>query len=359
MESRMILGLPVIALETGRLMGKVQALAVDTDEKKVNALILGEKVFLRTKSLAVYFNRLRSLGSDAITISSEGDVVELASQPGLEKMLENSFLHQKAISEKGNLIGTIEGFTFDPTSGVLHGLLVKGGYASSLPDGTGFLPRRAISNFGRDFVICQDKAGELIEAHTGSGFREPQEEPQGEQAYRYRVKGKNLEEFLPAAQAKAREVGHSLEVRAVEFALGKDAGFTLTAPDGSALVNKGEKITQEIMDRAREQKRLYQLLFSAGVGELLEGIDYTAEKLDEGSKRMMEAWEHYRRSRQEENESDGENPEQKDGDEEDGEAHDTFSANSLAELEARLEKRWHKWEEKISQLIENLGDNRK
>ncbi len=41
------------------------------------------------------------------------------------------------------------------------------------------------------------------------------------------------------------------------------------------------------------------MLFAAGVGELLEGIDITLEKVDAGSKRLMEAWRMFREQRRE------------------------------------------------------------
>ena len=86
----------------------------------------------------------------------------------------------------------------------------------------------------------------------------------------------------------------TLESKAVDFALGRQVRQEVLDEAGSPIVRKGDTVTPEAVALAREKNRLPQLLFAAGVGELLDGLDFTREKLDAGSKKIMEAWQNLR-----------------------------------------------------------------
>ncbi len=361
MESKLIRSLPVITLQTGKMLGKVQEVAVDVENKKVNALVVGEKVFLKTKSAAVFFDQLRSIGQDAITVGSEEEAIKLTNTPELEKQLENSLLEQQVISEEGKLVGTVEDFTFDPATGKLQALVIKGGTAASFPGGRGYLPLNNIMNFGRDFIISTSSSIKNIEALPENIKEDSRAETKAGEAVKYPT-----ETWSSSLEDKARVLGRSLEVRTIEHALGKEAGYTVSTASGKTLVNKGDIITQEIIDEARANHRLYQLLFSAGVSEILEGIDYTAGKFDEGSRKLIEAWQAYKnRGEIPEKETypygeKGKQTEPAINREERRENYQDTTA-SIKELENRLEDRWHEMDQKINRLahkMENLLEHK-
>ena len=85
-------------------------------------------------------------------------------------------------------------------------------------------------------------------------------------------------------------------MRAIEFALNKEAAYTVKNLHGEVIVEKGQKITYDTIERARASGRLYQVLFAAGAGELLDSIDYTLEKLDQGSAHLLQAWHNFKKS---------------------------------------------------------------
>jgi uncharacterized protein YrrD len=287
MESKLIRGLPVIALNSGKFLGKVQELAVDAEQKKVMALIIGEKIFLRTRSQVIPYGRVHSFGSDAVTVANAEEVQDLPSRPDIEKMLEYRLINRDLISEEGNRVGVIADFTFDPTSGLIHGLVLKGGLAEQTGRELAYIPVETVLHFGKDFIISRRDAAARLEAYAGTSKNNmPLEDGPAK---------KQVEEIAGMARGLTR----SLEVKAIDFALGREAGHPVADANGKIIIKKGEKVTPEIIDSARQKNLLYQVLFAAGVGELLEGIDITLEKVDAGSKRLMEAWRMFREQRRE------------------------------------------------------------
>jgi|GEM_PF-571325 len=296
MESKYITGLPVIALETGKLMGKVQSVAVDPEKKQVSALITGEKIFLKTRSQAVSFDQLRSFGPDAVTISSETDMLDLSGQSELLELINRQFLQHQVISEDGTLIGAVEDFSFDPTSGKLHALVIKGSSSSPIPGEKAYLGLENVRKFGKDFVICQVNAMDQLEVITGEKGEKAETRGWESTAGRLCPAAQRISHMMPGAEGKVREMGYSLEVKGINFALGREAGYQVTSPTGEIVAHKGDSITQDMVDQARRSNCLHSLLLSAGVGEIIEGIDYATDKLDEGSRRLIEAWQNYRNS---------------------------------------------------------------
>ncbi|NLC11982.1 MAG: PRC-barrel domain containing protein [Firmicutes bacterium] len=176
---------------------------------------------------------------------------------------------QKILSEDGTFIGQVEDFSFDPETGAILALHLRD---LNLEDfgREALLSAEAIRNLGKDFVLATSSFHNHLHPLDKSNLRD-----------------------RPIEMAK--EITRSLEIRAVEFSIGREAAYRVQDNKGAVLINKGEKITEDIIDRARKVGKLYQILFAAGVGELLEGIDFTREKLDKGSKRLLEAWELFKK----------------------------------------------------------------
>lgn len=256
-KSRDVVGLPVIDLTEGKGLGRVLSLIVNPGNRRVEAIEVGERVLLKTKTELLPYSKLRSIGTDAVTLLDKDVLQDVEQQPELAPLLERRIIGVRVITADGTMVGTVEDFSFDPSDGVLADLFISTektrAYLALTID--------AIENFGRDFIIVREDY--LAVAHE-------------------------IEAGSP--EKSGRQIVRSLEVRAIEYALGREAGQDVTDEHGGYIIRKGQKVTSEIIDSAREKNRLTQLLIAAGVGELLDGMDYTREKLDVGSKRLIDAW---------------------------------------------------------------------
>jgi uncharacterized protein YrrD len=257
-KSRDVVGLPVIELAEGKALGRVHSLVVNPVTRRVEAMEVGERSLLKTKTDLISFDKLRSIGSDAITLQNHEAVKNPEEQPEIASLLERKLIGTRVVTADGALAGMVEDFSFDPANGVLHELFLSAEKTRAYTA----LPVDVVENFGRDFVIVRED---------------------------YLTHARELEENI-TTERSSRPVVRSLEVKAIEYALGREAGQDVLDEHGGYIIRRGDKVTNESIDLARSKNRLTQLLIAAGVGELLDGVDFTREKLDAGSKRLLEAW---------------------------------------------------------------------
>lgn len=257
-KSRDVVGLPVIDLKEGKGLGRVHSLIVNPISRRVEAIEVGERVLLKTKTELLPFAKLRSIGPDAITLTRQEDLVDAQQQPELASLLEKKLLATRVVTADGSLVGTVDDFSFNPADGNLAELFIN----TEKTRVSLVLPLTVVENFGRDFIIVEED---------------------------YLAQSWEIEAV--SSERSGRQIVHSLEVKAIEYALGREAGQDVSSEDGVLIIRKGEKVTSEVIDLARGKNRLTQLLIAAGVGELLEGMDYTKEKLDAGSKKLLDSWQ--------------------------------------------------------------------
>lgn len=256
-KSRDVVGLPVIELLEGKSLGRVHSLVINPVTRLVQALEVGERSLLKTKTDLIPFEKLRSIGSDAVTLMDHQAVVDTDENPELADLLEKKLIGSRVVTVDGTLAGTVEDFSFNVADGMLTDLHLAGEKARTHL----ILPVTMVESFGRDFVI--------ISEHYHQVIREVEQ---------------------PTPERSGRQIARTVEVRAIEYALNREAGQDVTDDQGEFIIRKGEKVSSETIDLARQKNRLSQVLIAAGVGELLDGIDFTREKVDAGSKKLIETW---------------------------------------------------------------------
>ncbi|MCR3922053.1 MAG: PRC-barrel domain-containing protein, partial [Firmicutes bacterium] len=250
----------------GRSLGRVQGLVVNRKTKRVAALEVGERALLKTNTELIPFVQLRSIGNDAVTIMSAEAVQPADEQPELASLAESQLLGTRVVTVDGTFAGTVEDFSFNPEDGALAELFMM----IEKPRAHLAFPVTVVENFGRDFVIVNKD---------------------------YKIQVREAEHAVP--DHTAQQLVRSLESKAVDFAIGRSVRQDVFDEDGGPIIRKGETVTTEIVESARAKNRLTQLLFAAGVGELLDGVDFTREKLDSGSKILMDTWQSLRGRSQE------------------------------------------------------------
>lgn len=257
-KSRDVVGLPVLELTEGKSLGRVHSLVVNPVTRRVEALEIGERTLLKTRTEFATYAKLRSIGSDAVTLSNHEAVQDADENPELARLLERKIIGSRVVTVDGTLAGTVEDFSFQTEDGALVELYL---YADRTR-GHLAIPVAAVETFGLDFIIVSEQYREMAR-----------------------------ETDTPKAEWTGRQITRTLESRAIEFAVGRDAGHDVADEKGNIIVRKGEEVTPAVIEQARAANRLTQVLVAAGVGDLLEGLDYTREKLDTGSKKLLDTWQ--------------------------------------------------------------------
>lgn len=256
-KSREIVGLPVIELQEGYSLGRVVSLLVNRIHRHVEALEVGERTLLKTKTEVIPFTKLHRIGDDAITVNT-ADAKQKSKTDSETTIFSENLLNTQAITADGKFLGNIEEFSFNPEDGALSEIFI----VTEKTHTHLALPVATIKTFGRDFIIINED-------------------------YQTHAQEVDLAAFHTTFVK-------TLENKAVDFALERAVKQDVVDEGGDIIIQKGEKVTTETITLARQKGRLPQLLFAAGVGELLDGIDFTREKLDAGSKKLMEAWHRLR-----------------------------------------------------------------
>jgi uncharacterized protein YrrD len=258
-RSREIIGLPVVELREGKSLGRVHGLLVNPAERRVAALEVGERTLLKTKCELVTYDLIRSIGSDAVTLHSYTPGAEPCekTQEAADKKLSGN----RVVTADGTLVGAVEDFNFIEANGALAELVITAEKAKhSL-----LLPVEVVENFGRDFIIVRED---------------------------FRQKAKEVS----TSERPAKQLVQSLEQKIIALALDREAGQDVLDEQGGFVIRKGDKVSSKVIDRARETNRLAHVLIAAGLGEVLDGLDFTREKLDAGSKKLLETLQHLRES---------------------------------------------------------------
>ena len=270
-RAKLIKGFPVVDLEDGSMAGRVQNLILDPAGKKIAGFLVGEKGLLKGRSQIILYEQVSHIGRDAITINNKENLAAEEDHPEQEISRDYSFLGNSVISSAGDYIAKVQDFTFSTQTGEIESLLLYDFRSKEKIDKNIFLDTRGILKLGKDYVIAEAN----YTAYLSEGEKD---------------EGREDEEH-----GKEKKTAYSLEMRAIEFSLHKEAAFTVKNLHGEVVVEKGQKITYDTMERARASGKLYQVLFAAGAGELLDSIDFTLGKLDQGSDRLLQAWHNFKK----------------------------------------------------------------
>jgi len=171
-KSSDLISMPIISLEEGTKIGSVKNLLIDPGQKKVAALIIEEKGFFKGQKI-VPFNKIRSIGPGAITLDKTGSAETATSLPELMKLLQEpaNLIGAKVVAENGTILGQIEEYYVDPSSGDLISLDLKGNLLESFLKGRARLSISQIQTIGQDMVIASDGAENQLISLDG-GFQE-------------------------------------------------------------------------------------------------------------------------------------------------------------------------------------------
>ncbi|MEB3321898.1 MAG: PRC-barrel domain-containing protein [Synechococcaceae cyanobacterium] len=203
-----LMGTQVITRDTGRRLGVVGEVVVDIDRREVVALGLRDNPltrFLPGLPRWMPLDRIRQVG-DVILVDSADSLAE-----GFDPERYSRVINCQVITESGNQLGRVLGFSFDIETGELTTLVIGALGVPLLGEGvlsTWELPVAEIVSSGADRIIVYEGAEEklrqlgtgLLEklGIGGSGWEQEERE-------RFRMGAVPAENQLPAGQPVAQE----------------------------------------------------------------------------------------------------------------------------------------------------------
>ena len=227
-KRREVINLPVIDLNQGKMLGRVVELAVNTENRKIEALEIGERALLKTKTVLLPFNLIHSIGSDAVTVSLNNDTAadsQAESKPETGRRLTD----MKVITVDGTLLGSVADYSFSLNDASLADLYIY----MDKPRNQLVIPVETVENFGQDFIIVR---GKYIESNSQEKDRR----------LNCTNTGRNCRPRLSAAGESWRK---PLRIKSGNM-LWKKLSRPLYDQNGTLIGEYDEEITEEIRDAA-------------------------------------------------------------------------------------------------------------
>lgn len=158
-KSKQFLSMPVISLEEGQQIGTVKGLVVDPSRKRVAALAVDQKGWFKEYRY-IPFERLHSVGEDAITVERSTAVHRGTALPEIPKLVKEKveIIGARIVAENGTILGQVDEYYVDLTTGDLIGLEFSGNFLSGLVRGKAFLDINYVLTLGRELIVCSNEA---------------------------------------------------------------------------------------------------------------------------------------------------------------------------------------------------------
>lgn len=218
-----ILKLPVMEILNGKNIAQIKDVVMNPDTKNV-MLLLDTSVFADLHIISK--EDVEGIGNDFIMVKTSNAVKSTQDTPELMKTLNDyySIVGLCVITSSGNVIGKIEDFTLDELSWNMHEIQLEGGEVYNVSQ---------IISISEKYVFVQSetsvKAEEEQDIPEENGHTEPSADKKNEDAY---LVGMIMKE----------DVANN---------------------DGSFIIRRGTVLTSELVDAAKEQGVLVNVIMNA------------------------------------------------------------------------------------------------
>jgi uncharacterized protein YrrD len=147
----------VITRDTGKKLGKVEDLILDSQGSRILGILVDEAGWFK-EAKVVAWPSFRGIGLDAVIIDDEASVKKASEIPEMSEILRggNVLIGARVATTDGRELGKIEDFYFDPETGVVKGFELSGG------KGRSFLPTPTSLRTGEDVALVDPSAVETI-----------------------------------------------------------------------------------------------------------------------------------------------------------------------------------------------------
>lgn len=164
LASKKFLSLPIISLKEGQQIGFVRNLVINPKTKSIAALVVDPKGFFKEQRI-IPFNKVVSLGENAITVSSENQVEKATSLPDILQLLKEkaSILGIKVMTESGKTLGITDEFYINAETGEISSIDISEGKIEGLFNGKAKLTAEDIITIGPDVIVVDSDCEARLE----------------------------------------------------------------------------------------------------------------------------------------------------------------------------------------------------
>lgn len=162
-----IIGLNVLAFDTGKTFAKVEDIIYDDQTNRVVALLVDRGGWF-SDAKVIDYTSIQSVGDDAVIVPTE-NVVSVAKESELinravgEKV---SVKGKQIMTEDGKDLGKVADLNIDETTGRVVGYMASGGIFSDIYNGKPYVPAPETIKVGGDVVFVPAITAELMQERS-------------------------------------------------------------------------------------------------------------------------------------------------------------------------------------------------
>ena len=282
-----ILGLPIISITEGRELGMSKTLLIDAKKGTVAAITIEDEDWYRGVKLIPYESVI-AIGDDAVTVTNSENILKLDDAGDYETLLDENIrvIGTKAITKTGTIQGKISEL-YIGEDGKIETCEI------TAPDGTtSDIASDQISIFGKEVTVIDPTAEKKNNPVTAPAPSAPKVEapaapkaeapaaPAAPKAEAPKapepaaVKPKAPKDAAPAAKPEPKKeapkaapsdadkqaaADKATEERHRRFLLGKKAARTIKMDNGIVIVEAGQDITEEVLQKAKLANKFIEL----------------------------------------------------------------------------------------------------
>lgn len=135
---------------------------------EVAAIIVDQQGWFREQKI-IPFSKVRSVGSDVITIDQSSNVQRTISLPEILKLMKERVnpIGTRVVVENGTALGVVDEYYIDETTGKITDLEISGKFLESLFKGKATLSTEHVRTIGADVIVVKDGAESYLEKIEG------------------------------------------------------------------------------------------------------------------------------------------------------------------------------------------------
>jgi len=171
-KSKTFINMPVVSLEDGQQVGFVKDIVVNPAKLEIAGLVVEQKGWFKEQKIIPY-NKVFSIGGDAITIEKSSHVEKPANLPEIINLMKNKTLvtGSRVVTEDGAVLGRVDEFYVDEATGKMTGLDLSDTALKSIIKGKRQLDISFVKTIGKEILIACSKAGDHL-IKTDGGLQE-------------------------------------------------------------------------------------------------------------------------------------------------------------------------------------------
>ncbi|MCI7611572.1 MAG: PRC-barrel domain-containing protein [Selenomonadaceae bacterium] len=282
-----IIGLPVISITEGRELGMSKTLLIDAKNGSIAAITIEDEDWYRGVKLLPYSSVI-AIGEDAVTVTNSENILTLEDAGDYEAMMDANIkiIGTKAITKSGTIQGKVVEI-YVGENGKIEKCEIEG-RDGSLSE----ISSDQISIFGKQVTVIDsdlEKKTEIVAPNAPAAAVEapkaeakpaeaPKAEPVKEAPKAEEKEAKPAEpkaapapkaEPKPAPKAEAKPepkadpsiqmADKATEERHRRFLLGKTVTRKITTDSGVVLVNEGDTVTEEVLQKVKIANKFIDL----------------------------------------------------------------------------------------------------